>query len=200
MWSRRMRPKDHTGQRPWYLNRWNLFGFNLPPKIVSIYAITSGISSEQLFFSCFKKEYMYFLEWMTQGWGSQLQKHKVSMSPYIRKLDTHQHYFWRPNQSILKEISPEYSLEGLMLKLMLQYFGHLMRRANSLENTLMLEKTEGRRRRGRQDEMVGWHHQTQWTWVCTNSGIWWRTGRSCCAVVHGVTKTEQLNSRVISEI
>ena len=56
----------------------------------------------------------------------------------------------RSNQSILKEISPEYSLEGLMLKLKLQYFGHLMRRANSLENTLMLGKTEGRRRRGRQ--------------------------------------------------
>ena len=56
----------------------------------------------------------------------------------------------RPNQSILKEISPEHSLEGLMLKLKLQYFGHLMRRADSLEKTLMLGKTEGRRRRGRQ--------------------------------------------------
>ena len=56
----------------------------------------------------------------------------------------------RSNQFILKEISPEYSLEGLMLKLKLQYFGHLMRRADSLEKTLMLEKTEGRRRRGRQ--------------------------------------------------
>ena len=54
----------------------------------------------------------------------------------------------RSNQSILKEISPEYSLEGLMLKLKLQYFGHLMRRANSLEKTLMLGKIEGRRRRG----------------------------------------------------
>ena len=52
------------------------------------------------------------------------------------------------NQSILKEISPEYSLEGLMLKLKLQYFGHLMQRTDSLEKTLMLEKTEGRRRRG----------------------------------------------------
>ena len=54
----------------------------------------------------------------------------------------------RSNQSILKEINPEYSLEGLMLKLKLQYFGHLMGRANSLEKTLMLGKTEGRRRRG----------------------------------------------------
>ena len=56
----------------------------------------------------------------------------------------------RSNQSILKEISPEYSLEGLMLKLKLQYFCHLMRRADSLENTLMLGKIEGRRRSGRQ--------------------------------------------------
>ena len=56
----------------------------------------------------------------------------------------------RSNQSILKEISPKYSLEGLMLKLKLQYFGHLMRRADSLEKTLMLEKTEGGRRKGQQ--------------------------------------------------
>ena len=55
----------------------------------------------------------------------------------------------RANQSILKEISPGYSLEGLMLKLKLQYFGHLMRRVDSLEKTLMLEKIEGRRRKGR---------------------------------------------------
>ena len=56
----------------------------------------------------------------------------------------------RSNQSVLEEISPEYSLEGLMLKLKLQYFGHLIRRADSLEKTLMLGKIEGRRKRGRQ--------------------------------------------------
>ena len=56
----------------------------------------------------------------------------------------------RSNQSILKEINPEYSLEGLMLKLKLQYFGHLMRRADSLEKTLLMGKIEGKRRRGRQ--------------------------------------------------
>ena len=56
----------------------------------------------------------------------------------------------RSNQSILKEINPEYSLEGLMLKLKLQYFGHLMQRADSFEKTLMVGKIEGRRRRGRQ--------------------------------------------------
>ena len=63
----------------------------------------------------------------------------------------------RSNQSILKEINPEYSLEGLILKLMLQYFGHLIRRVDSLEKTLMLGGIGGRRR-GRQDEMAGWHH------------------------------------------
>ena len=57
----------------------------------------------------------------------------------------------KSNQLILKEISPEYSLEGLMLKLKLQYFGYLMRRIESLEKTLMLEKIEGRRRRGQED-------------------------------------------------
>ena len=69
------------------------------------------------------------------------------------------------NQSILKETSPEYSLEGLMLKLNLQHFGHLMQRANSLEKTLMLEKAEGRRRRDDRGG-DGWMASlTQWTWV-----------------------------------
>jgi len=64
----------------------------------------------------------------------------------------------RSNQLILKEISPQYSLEGLMLKLELQYFGHLMGRTNSFEKILMLGKIEGRKRREKQDEKVGWHH------------------------------------------
>ena len=65
----------------------------------------------------------------------------------------------RSNQSILKEISPEYSLEGLRLKLKLQYFVHLMRRTDSFEKTLILGKIEsGRRRRPTEDEMIGWHH------------------------------------------
>ena len=65
----------------------------------------------------------------------------------------------RSNLSILMEISPEYSLDGLMLKLKLQYFGHLMRRADSLEKTVMLGKIEGGRRKGTtEDEMIGWHH------------------------------------------
>ena len=66
----------------------------------------------------------------------------------------------RFNQSILKEISPECSLEGLMLKLKLQYFGHLMRRAHSLEKTLMLGGIGGRRKNGTtEDERVGWYHR-----------------------------------------
>ena len=79
----------------------------------------------------------------------------------------------RSNQSILKEISPEYSLEGLMLMLKLQYFGHLMPRADSFEKTLMLGKIEGRRRRGNRG-WDGWMASpTQWTWV-------WVDSVSCC--------------------
>ena len=87
--------------------------------------------------------------------------YKVWLKAECRRIDAFELWCWRrllrvpwtarrSNWSLLKEISPEYSLEGLMLKLKLQYFGHLMRRADSLENTLMLGKIEGRRRRGRQ--------------------------------------------------
>ena len=85
----------------------------------------------------------------------------------------------RSNQSILKEISSGCSLEGLMLKLKLQYFGHLMRWVDSLEKTLMLGEIWGRRRRG--SHLSGWDGRmaspTQWTWVWVNSESWWWTGR-----------------------
>ena len=84
----------------------------------------------------------------------------------------------RSNQSILKEIRPGCSLEGLTLKLKLQYFGHLMQRAESLEKTLMLGKIEGRRRR----DDIGWNgwmaSSTQWTFVWVDFGSWWLTGRA----------------------
>ena len=83
----------------------------------------------------------------------------------------------RSNQSIPKEISPGCSLEGLMLKLKLQYFGHLMWRTPSFKKTLVLGKIEGRRTRGQQ-RWGGWMASlTPWTWVYVNSGSWWWTGR-----------------------
>ena len=82
----------------------------------------------------------------------------------------------RSNQSILKEISPEYSLEGLMLKLKIWTFGHLMQRTNSLEKTPMLRKTEGRRREDRGWD--GWMaSSTPWTWVWASSRSYWWTGK-----------------------
>ena len=83
----------------------------------------------------------------------------------------------RSNQSILKEISPEYSSEGLILKLKLQYFGHLMRRADFSEKTLMLGKIEGGGE-GNDRGLNGWlASPTQWTRVWASSGRWWWTGR-----------------------
>ena len=81
------------------------------------------------------------------------------------------------NQSILKEISSEQSLEGLMLKLKVQYFAYLLRRTDSFETTLMLEKMEGRRRRGR--HRMRWLDgiTNRWTWVWVSSSRWWWTGK-----------------------
>ena len=103
------------------------------------------------------------------------------------RIDAFELWFWRrllrvpwtarrSNQCVLKEISPEYSLEGLMLKLKLQSFGHLRWRTSFLEKTLMLGRFEGRRRgdRGLDSWMAS---PTQWTWVWASSRSWWWTGK-----------------------
>ena len=101
----------------------------------------------------------------------------------------------KSNQFILKEISPEYSLEWLMLKLKLQYFDHRMERTDSLEKTLMLRKIKA----GEEGDDRGWDgwmaSPTQWTWVWVSSGSWWWTGKPGMlqSMVSQSYMTEQLN-------
>ena len=95
------------------------------------------------------------------------------------------------NQSILKEINPGCSLEGLMLKLKLEYFGQLMQRVDSFEKTLMLGKTEGE---GDDRRWDGWMAlPTQWTWIWVNSGSWWWTGKPGVLQSMGSQRATELN-------
>ena len=121
--------------------------------------------------------------------------------PEHRRIDTFNLRCWRrllgvswiarrSSQLILKEINHEYSLEGLMLKLKLQYFGPLLQRADSLEKTLMLGKIECKRRRADRG-WDGWMVSlTQCTWVWTNSGREWRTGKTWSAASYGSVKSQ----------
>ena len=139
-----------------------------------------------------------------------------SKDSWVPKTDAFELWCWRrplrvpwtarrSNQSILKEIIPECSLEGLMLKLRLQYFGHLMQRADPLETTLMLGKIEGRRRRGwmTEDEMAGWHHQLNGNEFEWTPGIGdGQGGLVCCdSWDHKeLDTTEQLNWTELAQI
>ena len=142
---------------------------------------------------CIKKQRHYFADiglcsqtmvfpvvmYGCESWTIKRAEHK--------RTDAFELWFWRrllrvpwtarrSNQSILKEINPEYSLEGLILKLKLQYFGHLMWRVDSLENIQMLGKIKGGE--GDNRGWDGWISSlTQWTWVRENFRRWWRTGK-----------------------
>ena len=147
---------------------------------------------------------IWFFQWLCENWIRKKAEHW--------RIDTFKLCCWRrllrfpwtarkSNHSILKEIYPEYTLEGLILKLKFQYFGHLVWRADSLEKTLMLGKIEGRRRRGWQ-RWDGWVASLrECTWVWANSRREWRTGKpgvpqsmELQRVEHWVTEQQQPQS------
>ena len=147
------------------------------------YLIITNILSSKYCFCLHFKDVKTEIKWpsrdhTTVRWQSQdLNIAKTDPLWYWRRLLRVPWTAGRSNQSILKEISPGCSLEGLMLKLKLQYFHHLMRRADSLEKTLML----GGMGAGGEGDDRGWDgwmaSPTWWTWVWVNSGSWWCTGR-----------------------
>ena len=140
------------------------------------YFANKGLSNQSYGFSSSH----VWMTWITNGesWTTEKAEHwRIDASELCcwRQLLRVPWTARRSNQSILKEISPEYPLEGLMLKL--QYFGHLMPRTDSLKKTLMLGKTEGRRRR--RGQRMRWLDgiTNSWTWVWASLGSWWWTGK-----------------------
>jgi len=129
-------------------------------------------------FFYFQMYFQYQIPYTVKSYGFSRSHVRMSWTrkkAECQRIDTFEFWCWRrlprvpwparSNQSILKEINPEYTLEELMLKLKLQYFGHLMRRANSLEKTLMLEKIEGKRRGKGWDGWMASPTQRTWVWV-----------------------------------
>ena len=166
----------------WWLQPWNYKtltpwkeSYDQPRQHIQkqrCYIVNKGLSSQGYGFSSghvWMWELDYKESWVLKNWTFKLwYQRRLLRVPWTAR---------RSNQSILKEISPGCSLEGLMLKPKLQYFGYLMSRADSFEKILMLEKIEGRRRRGRQRMrwLNGITDSVDMGWV--NSVSWWWTGR-----------------------
>ena len=165
----------------WWLQPWNFNLRRLPSGRKAMTNLDSLLKSRDITLLtkfCIVKAMVFpVVMYRCQGWTIKKAEHqrtdafelwcrkRVLRVPWTAR---------RPNQSILKEISPEYSLEGLMLRMKHQYFGHLMGRSNSLEKIMILGKMEGRRRS--RSRWNGWISSlTQWTWIWANSGRQWRT-------------------------
>ena len=164
---------SHDSKKPLLLVRTVMTNLDNILKNQRHYFANKGLSSQS---SCFSSSHIWMCELdYKESWASK-NCHQAFELWFWRRLLRIPWTARRSNQFILKEINPEYTLEGMMLKLKLQYLSHLMRRTDSFVKTLMLEKIEGKRR-GDNRRWGGWMASlTQWTWVWVNSGSWWWTG------------------------